>query len=222
MCICEYKFLIVFKYTPVQKSRDMGTLRQAALVLLWKWKKACIAVESKELLSGLRDASAHQNGWNFGETPTCLWHRRSQQKIDFNIWNNLFVPLDIFEYCHLWLLDAEQCGFRYSLLEFQASVEYHLGGAPQFIHIWQLLTNKKYNEQLAFQVEHIVRVMRKWAKDNRVPVWIYNPQLVSNCVRIKQFYSFIHKKIQFFHSIVSLWMYLKTRELFNFTFLGQD
>ena len=31
----------------------------------------------------------------------------------------------------------------------------------------------KYNElQLQFQVEHIVRVMRKWAKDNRVPVWI--------------------------------------------------
>ena len=61
-------------------------------------------------------------------------------------------------YSHPCPLDTEQCGFRYSVLEFHARSEYHFA-----VHI--------FRKTFVFQVENIVRVMRKWAKDNRVPVW---------------------------------------------------
>ena len=93
-----------------------------------------------------------------------------------NVWNNsdsgrsfpscihcklaiyFFCPLCNFVYSHPCPLDTEQCGFRYSVLEFHAHSEYHFA-----VHI--------FRKTFVFQVENIVRVMRKWAKDNRVPVW---------------------------------------------------
>ena len=69
-----------------------------------------------------------------------------------------FCPLCNFVYSHPCPLDTEQCGFRYSVLEFHAHSEYHFA-----VHI--------FRKTFVFQVENIVRVMRKWAKDNRVPVW---------------------------------------------------